>query len=101
MKITIQAIHFRASQRLQNHIQQKISKLDQFFDRIIEGEVTLKVHNEMKGANKYVEVQVNVPGQVLVASNHAHSFEAAVDTVTEKLRKQLRTYKGKMSQVRV
>lgn len=100
MKITIQAIHFTASDRLKAHIQQKINKLDHFFDRIVEGEVTLKVQHEHKGTNKFAEVQVHVPGQVLVASYHAPSFEAAIDGVTAKLRQQLKTYKGKMRRAR-
>lgn len=97
MKLTIQAIHFTASDRLKDFISNKVNKLDQFFDRIIEGEATLKVRDEYKEGNKYVEIVVHVPGQTLIASNHAQSFEAAVDVATTKLKTQIKRYKGKLN----
>ena len=51
MKITIQSIHFDASARLKTYIEKKCNKLDQFYDRITEGTITLKVQNEMKPNN--------------------------------------------------
>ncbi|MDX2246037.1 MAG: ribosome-associated translation inhibitor RaiA [Bacteroidia bacterium] len=95
MKITIQSIHFDAADRLKDYIQKKCDKLDQFFDRIIDGEVTLKVHNENKGGNKFVELKVNVPGDTLVASESGQTFEEATDLTTDKIKEQLRRYKGK------
>lgn len=97
MKLTIQAIHFTAADHLKDFITKKVNKLDQFYDRIIEGEVTLKVRDEFKEGNKYAEVVVHVPGQTLVASEHASSFEAAVDVATDKLKTQIKRYKGKMN----
>ena len=96
MKVTIQAIHFKAADRLKAYIQEKVDKLPQFFDRIISAEVTLKVQNEHKGENKYMEITVQVPGQTLVASENAATFEAATDIVTDKMKAQLRKYKGKL-----
>ncbi|MCI4670407.1 MAG: ribosome-associated translation inhibitor RaiA [Bacteroidia bacterium] len=96
MKLTIQAIHFTAADRLKDFISKKVNKLDHFFDRIIEGEVVLKVRDEFKEGNKYAEVMIHVPGQTLVASEHASSFEAAVDQATVKLKTQIKRYKGKM-----
>ena len=49
MKVTIQAIHFKAADRLKDYIQEKSGKLDHFFDRITSGEVTLKLRREQKG----------------------------------------------------
>ncbi|MEL7339962.1 MAG: HPF/RaiA family ribosome-associated protein, partial [Bacteroidota bacterium] len=55
MKVTIQSIHFTAAERLKNYVQKKCDKFDQFFDRIIEGKVSLKLQKEAKGADKLVE----------------------------------------------
>ncbi|WNJ19235.1 ribosome hibernation-promoting factor, HPF/YfiA family [Pontibacter sp. G13] len=96
MKITIQAIHFTAADHLKDFIQKKCDKLDHFFDRITDGNVILKVQHEENKANKYAEIIVNVPGEKLVAHANGASFEEAVDTVTNKLKEQLRRYKGKM-----
>jgi len=97
MKITIQAIHFTAADRLKDFINKKVNKLDQFFDRIIDTEVILKVRDEFKEGNKFAEIKVNVPGHTLVASEHGQSFEAAVDMATDKLKTQIKKYKGKMN----
>ena len=95
MKITIQSIHFDASQRLQDYIQKKCNKLDQFYDRITEGSVVLKVQKEEKPNNKFVEIKLNVPGDTLVVKEKGTSFEAATDLATDKLKEQLRRFKGK------
>ena len=94
MKITIQSIHFDASQRLQDYIQKKCDKLDHFYDRITEGSVILKVTNE-KPNNKFVEIKLNVPGDTLFSKETAKTFEAATDLATDKLKEQLRRFKGK------
>jgi putative sigma-54 modulation protein len=95
MKITIQSIHFDASQRLKNYIEKKCNKLEKFYDRIIGGDAVLKVQQEMKPNNKLVEIKLNVPGDTLVARENAQTFEAATDLATDKLKEQLRRYKGK------
>ena len=41
MKLQVHAVHFTADQKLLAFIQQKLSKLDQFYDRIVSGEVFL------------------------------------------------------------
>lgn len=96
MKIIIQSIHFDAADRLKAYIQKKVDKLDQLFDRIIDGEVILKVENENKAGNKLVELIVNVPGDTLIAKEHGKTFEEATDLATDKVKVQLRKYKGKM-----
>lgn len=95
MKITIQSIHFDAAGHLKDYIQKKCDKLDQFYDRITDGEVILKLNNEIKGGNKFAEVKVNVPGDLLLATETGQTFEEAIDLTTDKIKEQLRRYKGK------
>jgi putative sigma-54 modulation protein len=96
MKLTIQSVRFTASDHLKEYIQKKCDKLDQFFDRITDGEVILKVQNENKGANKFVEIILNVPGEQLISTEIAPSFEAATDQATDKLKTRIKRYKEKM-----
>ncbi|MEL6593828.1 MAG: ribosome-associated translation inhibitor RaiA [Bacteroidota bacterium] len=95
MKVTIQSIHFTAAERLKNYVQKKCDKFDQFFDRIIEGKVSLKLQKEAKGANKLVEIFVHVPGDTLVSKETGSTFEEAVDLASEKMKKQIKRYKEK------
>ena len=96
MKVTIQSIHFTAADPLKAYIQKKCDKLDQFFDRIQEGEVRLKLQNEVKGANKLAEIKLLVPNDVLLVSEQGKTFEEAVDIAVDKMKVQLKRYKGKL-----
>lgn len=93
MKLTIQSIHFDAADHLKEYIQRKADKLDSYYDRITDGEVVLKLQNEVKGANKLVEVHVRVPGDTLIASEKGTRFEEAMDLVVDKLKTQITKYK--------
>jgi putative sigma-54 modulation protein len=95
MKITVQSLHFTAADPLKMYIQKKCDKLDQFYDRILDAQITLKLQNEVKGANKLVEVLLNVPGENLLASEQGATFEEAVDLCMDKLKIQLKKHKEK------
>lgn len=96
MNITIQSVHFDASERLEGFIQQKVGKLDQFSDEIINAEVTLRLDKAETSENKLAEVQLDIPGSNLFAKKQNKSFEEAVDLACEALRKQLIKRKEKL-----
>jgi putative sigma-54 modulation protein len=95
MKIVIQSLHFKAAEHLKDYIQQKCDRLDRYFDRIVDGEVSLRVLAEEPEKNKQVEIRINVPGQVLMISVQGQTFEEATDIATDKLKVQLTRYKEK------
>ena len=45
MKLQIHSIHFDADQKLIDFIQKKLDKLETFYDRIVDGEVFLRINN--------------------------------------------------------
>ena len=95
MKAIFQATNFNADQKLINFIQKKLDKLDNFFDRVIEAEVFLKLNN--KGdKNKTVEVKIGVPGNDIIVSRDAETFEKAMDLAYDVLKRQLRKQKEKV-----
>lgn len=95
MRLQMHSIHFDADQKLLDFIQKKADKLDTFYDRIVDGEVFLKLDKNETNENKVVEIKLNIPGQQLFAKEKAPSFEAAADMVIEALRRQLKKYKEK------
>lgn len=94
MKIQVHSIHFDADRKLIDFIQKKIDKLETFYDRLMDGEVFLRLNNEGV-ENKTVEIKLNVPGSNLFAKEQAKSFEAATDQATEALRNQIKKFKTK------
>lgn len=100
MKLQVHSIHFDADKKLIAFIQKKIDKLETFYDRMVDGEVYLRLNNEGI-ENKTVEIKLNVPGSSFFAKEQARSFEVATGMATEALRNQLKKFKTKIRNGRV
>jgi putative sigma-54 modulation protein len=100
MKLQVHSIHFDADRKLVDFIQRKLDKLETFYDRLMDGEVFLRLNNEGV-ENKTVEIKLNVPGSQLFAIEKAKSFEAAADLAALALRMQLKKFKTKIRKGRV
>jgi len=100
MKLQVHSIHFDADRKLIDFIQKKVDKLETFYDRMVDGEVFLRLNNEGID-NKTVEIKLNGPGQKFFAKEQARSFEAATDLATEALKVQLQKFKTKVTNGRV
>ncbi|MFN5550769.1 MAG: ribosome hibernation-promoting factor, HPF/YfiA family [Bacteroidota bacterium] len=92
MRLQVHSIHFDADRKLVDFIQRKVDKLETFYDRVVDGDVFLRLNNTGV-ENKTVEIKVKVPGSQLFAKEQARSFEAATDLATEALRNQIKKYK--------
>ena len=90
MDLNVHSIHFDADIKLTDHIRERLGKLDQFHDRIVSGEVYLRLDRDrQERENKVVEVKLVVPGRELFAKRQGKSFEEAADQVAEALRRQV------------
>ena len=98
MKVQMNAVHFTADQKLLDFIQQRLNKLETFYDKVTGGEVTLRVNNKDGVANKTVEIKLLVPSGTLFSEEDAASFEAATDAAAESLRRQIVKHKEKTLQ---
>lgn len=97
MKLNIQSIQFDADQKLLDLIQLKADKLETYFDKVVSGEVFLRLEKSENRDNKLVEIKLEVPGNDLFASKKAASFEEASDEAFEALRRQLKKLKEKLA----
>jgi len=100
MRLQVHSIHFDADQKLIDFIQQRVDKLQTFYDRLVEGEVFLRINNEGI-ENKTVEIKLSVPGKKLFAKEQARTFEAAADLAIDALRNQLKKFKTRLNAGRV
>ncbi|HUR31739.1 MAG TPA: ribosome-associated translation inhibitor RaiA [Saprospiraceae bacterium] len=96
MKINTTSIHFTADQKLIDYIQKKTAKLDQFFDRIIDAHVYLKLENSGQVKDKIVEMKLKVPGDTLMATEVSKTFEASMDAAIDNMKRQLNKYKERL-----
>lgn len=95
MKITIQSVHFNASEQLKEFTMQKVGKLERFFDGIISAEVILGLDKADNTENKVSKVALSVPNDTLVAEKQCKTFEEGIDLACDALRHQLERYKEK------
>jgi putative sigma-54 modulation protein len=97
MDIKVQSVHFKADQKLIDFINERVTKLQVFFDNIIAGEVYLRLDKSSEKENKIAEVKILMPGRELFAKKQCKSFEEAADGAVEALRNQVRKHKGKLA----
>ena len=96
MDTKIQSVNFDADKELVLFVEEKVEKLQQYFDNIVGVESFLKVEKSDSFENKIAEIKVLLPGKEIFAKKNAKSFEEAVDESLEALRKQLIKYKEKL-----
>ena len=95
MNINISSLHFKADQKLELFITEKLEKLNKIYDNIIGAEITLKLENAGEPENKTAEFRVKIRGNDALASKTAKTFEEATDLAVEALKKQLKKIKDK------
>ncbi len=95
MKVMINSVHFKADQKLEDFITQKVEKLCSKYSEVINAEVSLKLDNTDTPENKIADVRLVLRGDDLFASKQSKTFEESIDTSIDALKKQLEKYKGK------
>ncbi len=89
MKITVQSLGLTPHEPLEDYLNKKISKLDTFYDKIIECQVTLKKENTTAKENKTAEIRLVVPGDDIVVKKTSASFEESLDLCADTAKKLL------------
>lgn len=95
MNVTVKAVHFDATAKLEEFIQKKITKLEQYSDDITAVDVTLKVVKPEVAENKEVLIRVMIPNNELVVTKVADTFEEAFDNSMEAMIRQIKKTKEK------
>lgn len=100
MKVNVQTLNFNAKENLLAFVEKRISKLEQFYDKIISAEVKLK-QLPAGERNKSVEMLLAVPGNEIVVKKVADSFEEAMDENMKAAERQLKKYKQKQKSIQM
>ena len=90
MEIKINAIHFEATEKLNDFINKKVEKLGKYNEEIANAEVILKVVKPETAMNKEASVKIIIPrSEDLFANKVADTFEEAIDNCVDALKRQL------------
>lgn len=95
MNVKINAVKFKADEKLLAFVEDKVSKLERQLSNIIETEVTLKVEKPESDNNKVADIRLVIKGSDLFASKQADSFEEAVMLAIDALKHQINKLKDK------
>ena len=96
MNVTINSVHFKADQKLEDFITKKVEKVCEKYAEVINAEVNLKLDNNDTPENKIADIRIVLKGEDLYASKQSKTFEESIDTAVDALKKQLEKYKGKI-----
>ena len=96
MTIKIQSVHFDADKKLLGFVNQKVEKLNTFYDGIINSEIILRLDKSNSASNKIAEIKMHGKGHEFFAKKQCASFEEATDQACEALRSQVTKHKEKI-----
>lgn len=95
MKVTFNAVHFKADAKLEEFITNKVEKLCSKMGDAIGAEVTLKLANTDTPENKIADIRIVLKGNDLYSSKQCKTFEEAADLAVDALKSQVEKYKNR------
>jgi putative sigma-54 modulation protein len=94
MQTNITGHHIEVTPALRAYTTEKLQRISRHFDHVISIDVILKVENHVK----FAEGKINVAGapKALFAQAHEDDMYAAIDSLADKLDKQVRRHKDRI-----
>lgn len=93
MQIDLTGHHIDITPALRTYVAEKFDRVAHHFENIIDVHVVLSVVKD----THHAEATVNVPGKVLFADTSDQDMYAAIDALVDKLDRQVRRYKDKLT----
>lgn len=96
MEIVITSRNLEVTDRLKEHIEKKVSKLDRFLPTIDEARVELTVQNTKSAGDRHVvQLTLRTNSTILRAEERTSDMYGSIDAVLDKMARQIERYKGK------
>ena len=96
MKVSVNAVNFSVDRKLVVFIQERLTKLEKYYDKVVSADVFLKVEKTSEKENKVVEVKIHVPGDEFMVKKQYRTFEEALEVSAESLERLLVKRKEKV-----
>jgi putative sigma-54 modulation protein len=97
MKYIIRGDKILVTDSIKKYIKEKIDKLDKYFEKSNEIEATVLI--KVKGFNQKIEVTIPTNNFIIRNEETSEDLYAAIDKVADKIERQIRKNKTKISQV--
>lgn len=92
MNIKFTGKNMDVTEALRDVTEKKIGRLDKFFQKDIEGNVTFSSQKN----RKIIEVTINLPGTIIRAEESSDDMYASIDKAVDVLERQIRKYKTRL-----
>lgn len=92
MKLNFTGKNMEITDALRDVTEKKIGKLDKYFQKDIEGNVTFSSEKN----RKIIEVTINLPGTIIRAEESTDDMYASIDRAVDILERQIRKHKTKL-----
>lgn len=96
MKVNVHAVNFTVDAKLVDFAQERMGKLEKYYDKIVSSDIYLKVEKTSDKENKIAEIKIHVPGDDFIVEKQCKTFEAAIELAAESLERSLLKRKEKL-----
>ncbi|WP_291098222.1 MULTISPECIES: ribosome hibernation-promoting factor, HPF/YfiA family [unclassified Flavobacterium] len=96
MKVNVHAVNFTVDSKLVGFIQERMDKVEKYYDKVVVSDVFLKVEKTSDKENKSVEIKIIIPGDDFIVKKQCKTFEEAVEQSAESLERLLIKRKEKI-----
>jgi len=96
MKVNVHAVNFNVDRKLIGYVQDRLNRLEKYYDRVVNSDVYFKLDNTSEKQNKIAEIKITVPGDEFIVKKQCKSFEEAVELAADCMERLLMKRKEKV-----
>lgn len=96
MKVNVHAVNFNVDRKLIGYVQDRLNRLEKYYDRVVNSDVYFKLDNTSEKQNKIAEIKITVPGDEFIVKKQCKSFEEAVELAADSMERLLMKRKEKV-----
>ena len=96
MKVNVHAVNFTVDKKLLDFVEERMNRLEKYYDRVVSSDVFLKVEKTSDKENKIVEAKIIVPGDEFIVKKQCKTFEEGVELASESMERLLIKRKEKI-----
>lgn len=89
MKVNVHAVNFTVDRKLVGYVQERLNKLEKYYDKVVHSDVFFKLDNNGEKVNKIAEIKINVPGDEFIVKKQCKTFEEAVELAADSMERLL------------
>ena len=99
MNLTISGHHLEVTSAIREYVQNKLERVTRHFDQVIDIAVILTVDNlKEKDKRQKAEINLRLSGKTVYVESLSQDLYAAIDTLIDKLDRQVMKYKNKVQE---